>query len=62
MLGRELDIVMGDYMAYWHEVYTKNCAVKHHVINELVMGRALQKYARGKNLQITSKQRDRWSL
>ena len=36
--------------------------IKHYVTNELVMGRALQKHARGKNPQITSKQRDRWSL
>ena len=44
------------------EFHHQKCAVKHYVINELVMGRALQKHARGKNPQITSKQRDRWSL
>ena len=36
--------------------------VKHYVKNELVMGRASQNHARGKNPQITSKRRDRWSL
>ena len=35
---------------------------KYYVMNELVMSRALQKHARGKNPQITSKRRDRWSL
>ena len=44
------------------EFHHQKCAVKHYVINEPVMGRALQKHARGKNPQITSKQRDRWSL
>ena len=44
------------------EFHHQQCAVKHYVINELVMGRALQKHARGKNPQVTSKQRDRWSL
>ena len=44
------------------EFHHRKCAVKHYVINELVMGRALQKHARGKNPQITSKRRDRWSL
>ena len=44
------------------EFHRLKFAVKHYVINELVMGRALQKHARGKNPQITSKQRDRWSL
>ena len=44
------------------EFHHQTCAVKHYVINELVMGRGLQKHARGKNPQITSKQRDRWSL
>ena len=44
------------------EFHHKKCAVKHYVINEPVMGRALQKHAIGKNPQITSKQRDRWSL
>ena len=44
------------------EFHHQKCAVKHYVINELVIGRALQKHARGKNPQITSKRRDRWSL
>ena len=44
------------------EFHHQKCAVKHYVMNELVMGRALQKHARGKNPQITSKRRDRWSL
>ena len=44
------------------EFHRLKFAVKHYVINELVMGRALQKHARGKNPQVTSKQRDRWSL
>ena len=35
---------------------------KHTVMNELGMGRTLQKHANEKNPQITSKQRDRWSL
>ena len=44
------------------EFHHQKCAVKHYVKNELVMGRALQKHARGKNPQITSKRRDRWSF
>ena len=44
------------------EFHHQKFAVKHYVINQLVMGRALQKHAGGKNPQITSKQRDRWSL
>ena len=57
------DNISGSLYGDCHELLAhQRCAVKHHVMNELVMGRASQRHERGKNPQITSKRRDRWSL
>ena len=63
--GDEVGVVLveeGAIFDSFDEFHHQKCAVKHYVMNELVMGRASQKNARGNNPQITFKRRDRWSL
>ena len=61
-LGTSVLVEEGAIFDSFDEFHHQKCAEKHYVTNELVMGRASQKHAKGQNPQITSKRRDSWSF